>query len=312
MELIRGLGNLKSHHRGCVATIGNYDGVHRGHQAVLRALDTRARELRLPSTAVTFEPTPQEYFAPAAPPARLMNFREKWQALVACGVDRVMCLRFDHTLADMPAEEFIERILILGLGVRYLVVGDDFRFGHERAGDFAMLKAAGAAYGFEVADTLSLTLAGGRISSTRIREYLAAGNMELAEQLLGPPFSLSGRVVYGDRLGRTLGFPTVNIPLKRRASPVHGIFVAAVHGIGTASCYGAAYVGSRPTVDGQRLMLEVFIFNFTGELYGRYLQVELLHQLRADAAFTSLEALKAQIIRDVVAARAWLKQHGMD
>ncbi len=312
MELIRGLINLKPRHRGCVATIGNYDGVHRGHQAVLRGLGVRARELRLCSTVAVFEPMPQEYFSPEAPPARLMSFREKWQALAECGVDRVLCLRFNRQLAAMPPAEFIERVLILGLGVRYLVVGDDFRFGRDRAGDFAMLKAAGAAYGFEAADTHTLTLAGERVSSTHIRECLAAGNLELANRLLGLPLSLSGRVIYGDRLGRALGFPTVNIPLRRRRAPLQGVFVAAVHGIGTASHYGAAYVGNRPAVNGRRLMLEVFIFNFAGELYGQRLHVELLHQLRGDASFGSLEALQAQMARDVAAARIWLKQQGMD
>ncbi|MGA9853180.1 MAG: bifunctional riboflavin kinase/FAD synthetase [Gammaproteobacteria bacterium] len=312
MELIRGLENLRPRQRGCVATIGNYDGVHLGHQRVLKELVAGARVRGLPATTVVFEPTPQEYFMPAAPPARLMNFREKWQALAECGVDRILCLGFNRNLAGMPAETFIERILIHGLGVRYLVVGDDFRFGHERTGDFAMLKAAGAAYGFDVAATPSLTIAGERVSSTRVRECLAAGRLELAARLLGVPFSLSGRVIYGDQLGRTLGFPTANISIKRRVSPVHGIFVAVVHGIGSASHYGAAYVGSRPAVSGQRLMLEVFVFDFTGELYGKRLHVELLHQLRADSTFESLEALKAQMARDVAAARAWLKRSDMN
>ncbi|MGH8282553.1 MAG: bifunctional riboflavin kinase/FAD synthetase [Gammaproteobacteria bacterium] len=312
MELIRGLGNLQARHHGCVATIGNYDGVHRGHQQVLKGLAARARERGLPATVVVFEPTPQEYFTPASPPARLMNFREKWRALAECGVDRVLCLRFNRTLAAVPAETFIERVLIRGLGVQHLVVGDDFRFGHERAGDFAMLKTASAGHGFEVAATPSLMLEGERVSSTRIRECLAAGKLELAAQLLGRPFSLSGRVVNGDRLGHTLGFPTANILLKRRVSPVHGIFVAAVHGIGGASHYGAAYVGNRPAVNGQRVMLEVFIFNFTGELYGQRLHVELLHQLRGEANFENLEALKVQMTRDVATACGWLKQQNLD
>ncbi|MHB8406128.1 MAG: bifunctional riboflavin kinase/FAD synthetase [Gammaproteobacteria bacterium] len=312
MELIRGLLNLKPRHRGCAASIGNYDGVHLGHQHVLKELVGRARERSLPAAVVVFEPTPQEYFAAAEPPARLMNFCEKWPALAECGVDRIVCLRFNRTLAEMPAERFIKRVLIRGLGVRHLVVGDDFRFGRDRTGDFALLKAAGADYGFEVAGAHTLTVAGERVSSSRIREYLAAGKLDSAAGLLGLPFSLSGRVVYGDRLGRTLGFPTANIPLRRRVSPVHGIFVAAVHGIGGTSCYGAAYVGRRPALNGQRVMLEVHVFDFTGELYGQRLQVELLHQLRGDAGFENLEALKAQMARDVGAARAWLKQRGLD
>jgi riboflavin kinase / FMN adenylyltransferase len=312
MELIRGLVNLKPRHRGCAATIGNYDGVHLGHQQVLNDLVSRAREHRLPATVVVFEPTPQEYFAAAEPPARLMTFSEKWRALIECGIDRVVVLRFDRTLAGMTAETFIEQVLIHGLGVRHLVVGEDFHFGRDRAGDFDMLKASSAAYGFEVTAAPTLTLAGGRVSSSRIREHLAAGQLEPAATLLGLPFSLSGRVIYGDQLGRTLGFPTANIPLKRRLSPVHGIFVAAVHGIGGASHYGAAYVGSRPALKSQRTLLEVYVFNFTGELYGRRLHVELLHRLRSDAHFENLEALKAQMARDVGAARAWLKQKRLD
>lgn len=311
MELIRGLANLKPWQRGCAATIGNYDGVHLGHQQLLKELVARARRQRLPSVVVVFEPTPQEFLAPDTAPARLMNLREKFQALAECGVDQLLCLRFNAALAQMPAAEFIERVLIRGLGVRYLLVGDDFRFGHERGGDFAVLRAAGADYGFEVESLPGVLQSGERISSTRIRECLAAGQVEQAAGLLGVPYSLSGRVIYGEQLGRTLGFATANIALKRRVSPVSGIFVAAVHGIGNDSYYGAAYVGKRPTVNGRETRLEVFIFNFDGELYGKHLQVELLHQVRGEAQFNSLEALKAQMARDVATARAWLKQRAM-
>ena len=311
MELIRGLVNLKPRHRGCAASIGNYDGVHLGHQQVLRALVAHARRRLLPSVVVVFEPMPLEYLDAAAAPARLMNFREKFQALAECGVDRLLCLRFNAALAGTTAAEFIERILIRGLGVRYLAVGDDFRFGRERRGDLAALQAAGADFGFEVQSLPGMLQAGERVSSTRIRECLAAGRVEHAARLLGVPYSLSGRVAYGEQLGRTLGFPTANIPLKRRVSPVRGIFVAAVHGIDSASRYGAAYVGTRPALNGRETRLEVFVFDFSGELYGKHLQVELLHQVRGDAPFASLEALKAQMARDVAAARAWLKQRGM-
>ncbi len=307
MELIRGLVNLKPRHRGCVASIGNYDGVHLGHQHVLKQLVGHAREHALPATVVVFEPTPQEYFAAAAPPARLMSFCEKWQALARHGVDRVVCLRFDRRLAETLAETFIERVLIHGLGVRHLVVGDDFRFGRDRAGDFAMLKTAGEVHGFEVQAARTLSVAGKRVSSGRIRRYLATGDLESAARILGAPFSVSGRVVHGDRLGHALGYPTANIPLKRRVSPVHGIFVAAVHGIGGASRQAAAYVGNRPAVGGRHEMLEVFVFDFDGELYGQRLKVQLLHQLRADASFANMEALKTQMTRDMDAARAWLR-----
>ncbi|MGH8292623.1 MAG: bifunctional riboflavin kinase/FAD synthetase [Gammaproteobacteria bacterium] len=311
MELIRGLANLKPRHRGCAASIGNYDGVHLGHQQVLRELVTQARRRGVPAAVVVFEPAPLEYLEPDKAPARLMNLREKVQALAACGVDRLLCLRFNAALAQMVAAEFIERVLVRGLGVRHLVVGDDFRFGRDRGGDLATLQAAGAERGFEVQSLPGLLRTGARVSSTRIRACLAAGNLQLAAELLGGPYSLSGRVMHGEKLGKALGFPTANIALKRRVAPVNGIFVAAVRALDGATRYGAAYVGKRPAAGGRETRLEVFIFDFKGELYGRHLRVELLHQLRDDAQFGSLEALKAQMAQDVAAARAWLKQRAL-
>lgn len=311
MELIRGFGSLQPRHRRCVATIGNYDGVHLGHRRVLADLTRRAQRDRLASVVVVFEPTPQEFLMPASAPARLMTFREKFEALAACGVDRVFCLRFDEALAGMPAEMFIERVLVRGLGVHYLAVGDDFRFGHGRRGDFAMLEAAGAESGFEVVATPACLSAGERVSSTRIRECLASGDMQLAARLLGAPFRMSGRVMYGDRLGRSLGFPTANIALKRRMPPVEGIFVASVHGVDAAVHYGAAYVGYRPALHGCEARLEVYVFDFDGRLYGCRLQVEFLHRLREDRAFADLAALRTQMTRDVAAAHDWLKQHAV-
>lgn len=311
MELIRGLTSLKPRQRGCAASIGNYDGVHLGHQQVLKELVAHARHRNLPAVVVVFEPAPLEFLDPAAAPARLMNFREKFQALAGYDVDRLLCLRFNAALSAMPAAEFIERVLVRGLGVRHLVVGDDFRFGRERGGDLATLQAAGADHGFGVQGLPGVLRAGMRVSSTRIRTCLATGDLQQAAELLGAPYSLSGRVICGEKLGRTLGFPTANIALKRWRSPVLGIFVAAVHGIDDAVRYGAAYVGKRPAVDGRETRLEVFIFDYNGELYGRHLRVELLHRLRGDAQFGSLEALKSQMARDVATARAWLKQRAM-
>jgi len=263
----------------------------------------------VPSTVIVFEPTPQEFFRPASPPARLMRFGEKFRALAAFDVDRLLCLRFNRQLADMAAEDFIERILVRGLGVRYLVVGDDFRFGHDRRGDFPLLRQAGKAHGFEVEDTGTLLAGGARISSTRIRKLLAAGEMAEAAAMLGKPFALGGHVLYGAQLGRKLGFPTANIALRRRVVPVRGIFAVRVHGVDSTVRDGVAYVGHRPAVGGTIPMLEVFVFDFEGDLYGRRLQVELLHQLRDDAHFENLEALQARIQQDVTAARAWLQQH---
>jgi riboflavin kinase/FMN adenylyltransferase len=312
VELIRGLNNLKPRHRGVAASIGNYDGVHRGHQAVLRDLKRRAVVLGVPATVIVFEPTPQEFFASAAPPARLMRFGEKLQALAEQGVERVVCLRFDRRLAELSPEDFITRILVRGLGVRHLVVGDDFRFGHARRGDFALLQRTGKTQGFEVQDTGALLAGGERISSTLIREALAAGDMARAANMLGRPFALGGRVLYGAQLGRKLGFPTANIALNRRVVPVRGIFAARIHGIEPGPRDGIAYVGNRPAVGGAGPLLEAFVFDFDGDLYGRRLNVELLHRLRDDQHFANLEALQAQMQQDLSAARVWLKQYTAD
>lgn len=309
MELIRGRINLKPRHRGCAASIGNYDGMHLGHRYVLKQLVSHARARSLPATVVVFEPMPQEYFAAGKPPARLMNFSDKLPVLAECGVDRVVCLHFNRVLARIPAKAFIERVLDVELGVRHLVVGDDFRFGHDRRGDIAMLRTAGPIHGFDVAAAATLTVAGGRVSSSRIRECLATGELETAAGLLGAPFTVCGRVIHNRRLGHELGYPTANIPLKRRVSPVCGIFVAAVHGIGGSTRYGAAYVASQPASHGVSGMLEVHIFDFKGELYGQRLRVELLYQLRTDAEFENLESLRTQMTQDMDDAHAWLEQH---
>ncbi|HHQ41733.1 MAG TPA: bifunctional riboflavin kinase/FAD synthetase [Chromatiales bacterium] len=305
MELIRGLHNLRPRHRGCVATIGNFDGVHLGHQAVLGQLAEKAEQLGLPTTVVTFEPHPQEWFFPDRAPPRLTRLREKLTALRRYSVDRVLVLRFDARLAAMEAAAFVERILVDGLGVRHLVVGDDFRFGRNRAGDFAFLRAMGARHGFDVVAMHSFRIDGARVSSTRIREALAAGDMDTAEKLLGRPYRMCGRVAHGDRRGRDIGFPTANLHLHRRASPVLGVFAVEVFGVPGEPVPGVANVGVRPTVDGTRALLEVHLLDFEGDLYGRYVQVDFLHKLRDERRFASFEALRAQIRRDVEAARAW-------
>ncbi|HEX7964963.1 MAG TPA: bifunctional riboflavin kinase/FAD synthetase [Gammaproteobacteria bacterium] len=306
MELIRGLKSLKPRHRGAVASIGNFDGVHLGHQAVLRDLKQRARDLSVPATLILFEPQPQEYFAGDKAPVRLTRFMEKWPLLEAAGVERVLCLRFDRSLAAVPAETFISRVLVEGLGLRHLTVGDDFRFGKDRRGDFAMLRQAGAEHGFEVADTASVTAAGERVSSTRIRTLLAEGRMEEAAKLLGRPFGLMGRVMHGERLGRRLGFPTVNLALKRAQAPVSGIFAARVAGVTGTDVDAAAYIGRRPAAGGTELTVEAHLLGYEGDLYGRRIEVKLLERLREDRHFDSLDALAAQISKDIDAARARL------
>ncbi len=304
MELIRGLCNLRPRHRGCVATIGNFDGVHLGHQAVLGQLAEKAAELSLPSVVITFEPYPQEFFAHGAVvPPRLTRFREKIQALRRYSVDRVLCLPFNRVLSETSAQDFIRRILVEGLGVRYLVVGDDFRFGHQRQGDFAMLKEAGARYGFQVVNRHTFSIDGARVSSTRIREALAHGDLNNAGKLLGRPYRMCGRVAHGDQRGRTIGFPTANIYLHRKASPVQGVFAVEVFGLDAEPLPGVANVGTRPTVDGTRALLEVHLLDFAQDIYGCYVQVDFLHKLRDEQKFASLDDLKRQIEFDTAQAR---------
>lgn len=312
MELIRGQHNLRPHHRGCVATIGNFDGVHLGHQAILAQLTEQAARLHLPRLVITFEPQPQEFFAgPTASPARLMRLREKLQALDGLGIERTLCLEFDQRLATMPAQTFIETLLVEGLGIRYLVVGDDFRFGHRRAGDFALLVEAGQRYGFEVADNHSYILDGERVSSTRIRQALSQGDLELAARLLGRPYDMCGRVAHGDQRGRTIGFPTANIHLHRRVTPVYGVYAVLLSGPELQPWPGIANVGRRPTVQGVREQLEVHLLDYQGDLYGRHVKVDFLHYLRPEQRFESLDALRQQIQRDEQAARAYFSARGI-
>jgi riboflavin kinase/FMN adenylyltransferase len=314
MELIRGHYNLRPRHRGCVATIGNFDGLHLGHQAILARLTDKAREYALPSTVITFEPHPQEYFHPGDRPARLTSFREKLEVLAGLPIDRVLCLPFNRGLADMPAASFIDRVLVGGLGLRCLIVGDDFRFGRQRQGDIVMLRAAGERHGFEVLVMEALVQEGGRISSTRIREALRRGDLPGAGRLLGRPYRLAGLVVAGDRRGRQLGFPTANVHLQRRAfargaalhpAPLAGVFAVQVYGVGPEPMPGVANIGTRPTVDGTKCVLEVHVLDFDGDLYGRHLQVEFHVRLREERRFPDVGALARQIAADAEAARAW-------
>jgi len=309
MELIRGLHNIRERHHGCVATIGNFDGIHLGHQAVIGQLAEEAAQLGLPSTLITFEPQPMEYFQPHRIPARLTRFREKVVALRRFAVDRVLSLAFNEQLASMTADEFIQRILVDGLGVRYLVVGDDFRFGKGREGDFHTLQRAGEQYGFKVVNMHTFTVDGERVSSTRIRQALQQANMAMSERLLGRDYRMSGRVVHGEKLGRELGYPTANIFLHRKASPLQGIFVVEVYGIEGEPWLGAASLGTRPTVDGKKVLLEVYLLDFDRDIYGQHIQVSFLHKLRDEEKFDSLEALKAKIAEDVRRTRDYFSTH---
>lgn len=303
MELVRGWHNLKPRHRGCVATIGNFDGVHLGHQAVIGQLAEKAQELGLPTLIIVFEPQPQEFFNPDNAVPRLTRLREKLQVLRRYSVDRVLCLRFDAKFAALEPEVFIQHLLVNDLGVRYLVVGDDFRFGNKRRGDFAMLQQAGSQHGFQVVNMHTVTIDGERVSSTRIRTVLANADLATAEKLLGRPYRMSGRVAHGDKLGRTLGFPTANIHLHRQATPVKGVYAVEVFGLKTEPLAGAANVGTRPTVGGARTLLEVYLLDFSDDIYGAYVHVNFLHKLRDEQHFDSLDELKRWIHKDVADVR---------
>jgi riboflavin kinase/FMN adenylyltransferase len=305
VELIRGLHNLRNKHRGCVLTIGKFDGVHLGHQAVLNQVIVKARELGLPSTVMVFEPQPEELFNPTQAPARLSPLRDKYIQLKALGVDRLLCIKFDRRFAAQSAEYFVEQLLVGNLGVRYLVVGDDFRFGKGRVGDFAMLRSEGAKCDFAVVSTQSFRVENCRISSTALRNALYQDDFVLAEKMLGRPFTIAGKVLHGDKKGRTIGFPTANLLLKRCKAPIKGVF--AVHVVIDGQNYaGVANIGSRPTVNGQRSQLEVHIFNFTGNLYGHFISVVIRAKLRNEIKFDSFELLHQQIQRDAQQAKQLL------
>ncbi|MGL6261587.1 bifunctional riboflavin kinase/FAD synthetase [Vibrio sp. WXL103] len=308
MELIRGIHNLSPQHHGSVLTIGNFDGVHLGHQKVLEQVTQQAKLLGLPSTVMTFEPQPLELFARDKAPARLTRLRDKFVQLSKLDIDRLLCVNFNRHFASLSAEAFIQELLIKRLGVKFLVVGDDFCFGKGREGNFAMLQQAGQEYGFEVVSTRSFCLQEQRVSSTAIREALASNHLAAAKQMLGRDYSISGRVAHGRKLGRTIGFPTANIPLKRCVSPVSGVFVVEVHGIADTPIGGVANIGQRPTVNGVRQQLEVHLFDFHANLYGKQLEVSLLHKLRDEQKFASFALLKQQIELDAEAARVWLRQ----
>ena len=304
MQLVRGLHNLRPQHRGCVATIGNFDGVHRGHQAILARLRERAVELGLPSCVVIFEPQPREFFSPETAPARLARLRDKLDLLAAEGVDLVLCLPFNQRLSKLSAAEFVDTVLIDGLGVKHLEVGDDFRFGCDRIGDFDFLQKVGADKGFTVEAAQTVEIDGVRVSSTKVRNALAAGDFTLAADLLGRPFEISGRVLHGQKLARQLGTPTANVQLKRRRVPLTGVYLVSAK-IDDKVWPGVANIGVRPTVAGDgRPHLEIHLLDFAGDIYGRRLTVVFHQKLREEQRFASLEALKTAIDADVAAARA--------
>lgn len=311
MKLIRGLHNLsESSLSQSAVTIGAFDGVHRGHQEVLAHLKREADARSLATTVITFEPLPGEFLFPDRAPPRLMTFREKFTALADQGIDNLLCLRFNNRLRTMSPRAFVEDIFVKGLNARYIAFGDDFRFGKDREGDLGFTQSLAQEFDYEVVPTSTFDLAGERVSSTRIRKTLLDADFSKAADLLGKPFKLSGKVLKGKQLGRTIGSPTANIALKRVKSPLHGVYAVRVSGGGLSSAAGVANVGVRPTVnDGTLANLEVHLFDFDGDLYGERLSVEFMTKLRDEKKFESLDALKAAIAADQQAARAWHAAH---
>jgi riboflavin kinase/FMN adenylyltransferase len=307
MRITHGFRPLGTPH---AVTIGNFDGLHLGHQAMLARLQDVARARGLPSCVLSFEPHPREFFAPEQAPARLSSLREKAEHLQRLGIDRLHVFRFDRAFASLSAEAFIEQVLGTTLQARYVLVGDDFRYGAKRTGDFALLKQEGERLGFDAEFLPTVEVAGERSSSTAVRQALATGELEHAARLLGRPYSISGRVVHGDKLGRDIGFPTANIQLKHNRPPLMGIFAVELYGLNGAPLPGVASLGRRPTVKGADAVpvLEVHLFDFKAEIYGRRVRVDFLHKLRDEEKYPDLDTLVAQIRRDVDNAKHFLKQ----
>ena len=310
MELIRGLYNLRPHQHGCVLTIGAFDGIHVGHQEMIRVLEDCARRHGLPATLLSFEPTPREFFAQVQgkpEPARLTRFREKFEALARFGVDRFVCLRFDERVRCLGREQFVDEVLVKALGVRHIVVGHDFRFGRDNQGDIGCLRELSARGGFEVTEVPPFEIDGERVSSSFIRKALGAGDLTRAAKLLGRPYRMTGKVLHGEKLGRKLGFPTANLRLHRRTTPLAGVFAIRVTGGGLVSAPGVASLGTRPTVNGKELLLEAHVFDFEGDLYRKQLHVDFIAFLREEQRFAGLDTLMAQMHRDAAQAREILE-----
>lgn len=307
MQLVRGLHNLKPEHRNCAVTIGNFDGVHHGHQALLRLLSEKARGNNIPSTLMSFDPLPHEYFSKSKPAPRLTSARERYTLIAeldeSLRPDMLLILRFDDRLAQLSAEEFVSKVLVDALAVKAVVIGDDFRFGKGRTGDYDYLKAAGDKHGFEVLALSTHSVDNMRVSSTGIRQALLDDRLSDAERMLGKPYRICGRVAHGDKRGRTIGFPTANIRLNRPAIPLSGVYSVTMCSPELGDVQGIANIGKRPTVDGVRDQLEVHLFDFEKNIYGMNICVSFHHKIRDEKKFDSFELLKQQIALDCVRAR---------
>ncbi len=294
--------------RESAVTIGNFDGVHRGHQLVICQLRRVAAAAGLPTVVIIFEPQPIEFFAPDKAPKRLARFRDKIAYLKAQHIDYLLCLHFDADLAALSAKEFVQRILIDSLQTRHLVIGDDFHFGRQRQGNFSFLQQNSERFGFRVDETETLLQDGDRVSSTRVRECIQQEDFKRAAELLGRPYSLSGRIAHGKKLGRQLGYPTINIKMGDKTLIVKGIFAVQVKGIDNQPLRGVASIGTRPTVNGVDTILEVYILDFDRDVYGYRVEVEFLHKIRNEEKFDSLDELTAHIAQDTAKAKAFFDQ----
>jgi len=307
MQLVRGLHNLDESHRGTVLTIGNFDGVHRGHQAILKRLQQCAQEHSLPSTVMIFEPHPEELFNAKNAPARLTRLREKLVQFERFNVERVVLVKFNRQFSQMTAGQFVEQLLVTKLGIKHLIIGDDFRFGYKRLGNYQLLEELAKVHQFQLENTQTLKLDEQRISSTAIREALAQGEMKKAELLIDRPYSISGRIFHGDKRGRIIGFPTANLLLHRCVIPLRGVYaVKMILNEGKTNQtehQGVANIGNRPTVEGLREQLEVHLFNFDQDIYGKAVVVNFLYFIRSEQKFSNLERLKEQINKDVDCAK---------
>jgi riboflavin kinase / FMN adenylyltransferase len=308
MQLIKNTNNFKEKNHGCIATIGNYDGLHLGHKQILQELQNRALKLNLASVVIIFEPQPQEYFRHQAAPARLMTLPEKILGLQSLGIDYVLCLRFNQRLAKMSASQFIKEILVAGLNLKYLIVGADFNFGFERQGNADLLKEEGKKYGFNVELVKQFFINKHRVSSTYIRNALEQGDLEKAEELLGRPYSILGRVVPGARRGRDLGFPTANIYLRHQVLPLTGVYIVQVKGLPNSPLNGIANIGFRPTIGDERKLLEVYIFDFSADIYRHKIEIIFLKKIRDEIKFASFAELRQQIIKDAVRGREFFER----
>lgn len=305
MELIRDINNILPRHKNCVVTIGNFDGVHKGHQHLLACVKKEAVRLGVPSVVITFEPQAHEYFHPERMRPRLTHLREKIIAFEHYGIDRVLCIRFNKAFSEMTAETFIQEVLVDKLAAQFVMIGDDFKFGFKREGSIALLKKMGEALSFEASAANTLLLDDRRVSSTRVRDALENGDLNEVEHLIGRPYGLAGRVAHGNKRGRIIGFPTANIYLHRKSVPISGVYAVTARGFDEKIYYGVANVGTRPTFNGTRSLLEVHIFDFDQTIYGAHIYVEFCKKLREEKKYDDFEALKKQIFKDAEEARGY-------